>query len=110
MQDAGIRQLVPVEASTTYEFSAYFKSDNLEGAGGPVLVAQDSFTRASYFTSDELKGADFWKQVGGRFTTGPDTQLLLIHVAHVPAANAIRGKLWIDGLRLAREPGREGAE
>lgn len=110
MPDAGIRQFVPVEPNTTYEFSAYFKSDNLEGAGGPVLVAQDGFTGATYFTSDELKGADFWKQVGGTFTTGRQTQLLLVRVAHIPAANTIRGKLWIDGLRLAKETRREGGE
>jgi len=109
IQDAGIRQRVAVEPNTAYEFSAYFKSENLAGAGGPSFVIQDGFTGATYFTSDELKGADFWKQVGGTFTTGPDTRLLLVHVAHIPAANAIRGRLWIDGLRLAVETHHEGA-
>lgn len=107
IQDAGIHQRVPVEPDTAYEFSAYFKSENLEGAGGPRLVIQDGFTGATCFTSDELKGADFWKQAGGTFTTGPDTRLLLVHVAHIPAANAIRGRLWIDGLRLAEKTRRE---
>lgn len=110
IQDTGIRQRVAVEPNTTYEFSAYFKSENLQGAGGPVFVVQDGFTDATYFTSDELKGADFWKQVGGTFTTGPDTRLLLVRVAHIPAANAIRGGLWIDGLRLAEETHHGGAE
>lgn len=103
IQDAGIRQLVPVEPDTAYEFSAYFKSENLEGAGGPRFVMQDGFTGTPYFTSDELKGADFWKPVTGTFTTGPDTRLLLLRLAHIPAANAIRGGLWIDGVRLVKK-------
>ena len=110
MQDAGIRQQVPVEPNTGYEFSAYFRSENLEGAGGPRFTVQDGFIGTTYFSSDELKGADFWKQVGGTFTTGPETRLLLVGVAHVPAGNAIRGRLWIDGLRLAKETRNGGAE
>jgi len=103
IQDAGIRQLVPVEPNSAYEFSAYFKSESIEGAGGPRFVMQDSFTGTPYFTSDELKGAEFWKQAGGTFTTGPETRLLLLRVAHIPAANAIRGRLWIDGVRLVKK-------
>jgi tetratricopeptide (TPR) repeat protein len=110
MQDAGIQQRIPVEPNTAYEFSAYFKSENLEGAGGPVFVLQDGFSNDTYFTSDELKGADFWKQVGGTFNTGTDTRLLLLRVAHMPAANAIRGRLWIDGVRLAEQTRHQGAE
>jgi hypothetical protein len=110
MQDAGIRQRVPVEPNTAYEFSAYFKSENLEGAGGPHFVIQDGFTGATYFSSDELKGVDFWKPVGGTFTTGRDTRLLVIGIAHVPAQNVIRGRLWIDGLCLAKETRHEAAE
>jgi hypothetical protein len=110
MQDAGIQQRIPVEPNTAYEFSAYFKSENLEGAGGPVFVLQDGFSSDTYFISDELKGADFWKQVGGTFNTGTDTRLLLLRVAHMPAANAIRGRLWIDGVRLAEQTRHQGAE
>ena len=110
IRDAGIRQLVPVEPDTAYEFSAYFKSENIEGAGGPRFVMQDDFTAAPYFTSDELKGADFWKQVGGTFVTGPDTRLLVLGVAHIPAGNAIRGRLWIDGVRLVKRQLKAGGE
>ncbi len=102
MEDAGIRQLIPVEPNTQYEFSAYFKSENLEGAGGPRFLLEDRFTGASYFASEELKDADFWKRVGGPFSTGPDTTLLLLRIQRVPAGNAIRGKLWIDGVHLAQ--------
>jgi hypothetical protein len=102
MEDAGIRQLVPVEPNTTYEFSAYFKSEGLEGAGGPRFLLEDQFTRANYFASEELKNANFWKQVTGTFDTGADTKLLVLRIQRVPAGNAIRGKLWIGGVHLAQ--------
>jgi len=101
IEDAGIRQLIPVDPNTKYDFSAYFKSEGLEGAGGPRFLIEDRFTRANYFASEELKDEGFWKQVGGTFDTGPDTRLLVLRIQRVPAGNAIRGKLWIGGVRLA---------
>jgi len=110
IEDAGIRQLIPVEPKTKYEFSAYFKSEGLEGAGGPRFLLQDQFTATNYFASKELKDADFWKQVSGTFSTGPDAKLLVLRIQRVPAGNAIRGKLWIDGVRLAQvQPPQEQA-
>jgi len=32
--------------------------------------------------------------------TGPETHTLVLRIARVPAGSPIRGKLWIDGLRL----------
>lgn len=100
IEDVGIRQLIPVEPNTTYEFSAYFKSQGLQGAGGPRFLLEDRVTRANYFASEELKDADFWKQVGGTFSTGADTRLLVLRIQRVPPGNAIRGKLWIGDVQL----------
>lgn len=102
MEDAGIWQLIPVESNTEYEFSAYFKSEGMQGAGGPRFLLEDHYTRVSYFASEELKDADTWKQVEGKFDTGPDTKLLTLRIQRIPAGNAIRGKLWIGGVRLAQ--------
>jgi len=102
MEDAGIRQLIPVEPNTDYEFSAYFKSERMQGAGGPRFLLTDGFNGANYFASEELKNADIWKQVDGTFSTGPDTTLLVLRIQRVPPGNAIRGKLWIGGVRLTR--------
>ena len=63
-----------------------------------------STAKTTYFASDELKNADFWKQVSGSFTTGPDTKLLLLRMQRDPPGMPIRGKLWID-TRPARGPG-----
>jgi tetratricopeptide (TPR) repeat protein len=108
ISDAGIGQLVPVNPSTAYDFSAYFKSDDIQGAGGPRFALQDLYTERTYFASDELKNADFWKEVSGSFKTGPDTKLLLLRIQRDPPGIPIRGKLWIDSVRLvAAEPSPE---
>src|SRR5208282_591177 len=57
INDAGIYQLVPVQPGTTYNFSAYYKNGELEGAGGPHFTIQDMYSQAVYYDSDELKEA-----------------------------------------------------
>ncbi len=100
IDDAGIGQLVPVQPSTGYDFSAYFKASDIQGAGGPRFAVQDLYTATTYFASDELKNADFWKEISGTFTTGPATTLLLLRIQRDPPGMPIRGKLWIDTVRL----------
>jgi tetratricopeptide (TPR) repeat protein len=101
VDDAGIGQLIPVKPSTNYEFSAFFKADDIQGAGGPRFHIQDLYNENTYFTSDELKNADFWKEVSGTFTTTADAKLLLLRIRRDPPGMPIRGKLWIDTVRLS---------
>jgi TPR repeat protein len=103
--DAGIRQFIAVQPNTTYQFSAYYKNGELDGAGGPHFSIQDAYTRAALYDSDELKEAGFWKSATGEFTTGADCRLLQLHVTRVPEGSPIRGKLWIDDFRLAAKTG-----
>jgi len=98
--DAGIRQFVAVQPSTLYEFSAYYKNGELEGAGGPHFTIQDAYTQAVLYDSDELKEAGFWKSATGEFTTGADCKLVLLHVRRLPEGSPIRGKLWVDDFHL----------
>jgi hypothetical protein len=100
VNEAGIFQNIPVDAATNYEFSAYYKSENVDGAGGPRLSIEDAYTGATYFLSDDLKDAEMWREAGGQFKTAPDAQLLRIRLLRVPYGSPIRGKLWIDDLRL----------
>jgi tetratricopeptide (TPR) repeat protein len=100
VNDAGIWHLIPVNSNASYEFSANFKSEDIQGAGGPRFVIQDLYNNTVYLASDELKDADFWKQVGGTLTTGPNTKMLALRIQRVPPGSPIRGKLWIDGVRL----------
>lgn len=103
IEDAGIRQLIPVEPNTTYDFSAYFKAGDIEGAGGPRFVFQDLYDGKMYYASDELKDADFWKPVSGGFTTDNETKLLVLRIQRFPAGSPIKGTLWVDGLRLTEK-------
>ncbi len=100
LSDSGIHQAIPVKPNTRYEFSANFKAPDIEGAGGPQFVIEDAASDAVLFASDDLKDADFWKQVGGAFTTGAGTNLVSLRVRRVPPGSAVRGKLWIDGVIL----------
>jgi hypothetical protein len=102
IQDAGIRQLIPVAPNTNLQFSAYFKTQNLEGAGGAQFVIDDVYSGITYFTSEQISGGNTWKQVAGTFTTGPQSKLIELQIVKNPPGTAIRGKLWIDGVRLSR--------
>jgi hypothetical protein len=100
VNDAGIRQFIAVQPNTPYDFSAYYKNGELEGAGAPHITLQDAYTQAVVYDSDELKEAGFWKSATGEFTTGDDCRLLVLHVRRLPAGSPIRGKLWVDDFRL----------
>jgi hypothetical protein len=100
IEDAGICQLIPVEPNTRYEFSAYFRTEELQGAGGPRFVIQDFLTGETYYSSDDLKSDLIWALARGSITTGSETQLVVLRIQRVPAGSAIRGKLWIDSVHL----------
>jgi len=101
ISDAGIRQWIPVHGATTYEFTAYYKSSEFEGAGGPQIVLRDLYSNQPVYTSDPLNGADFWKAIHARFTTAPTTALLILNVERIPAGSPLRGKLWLDDFQLS---------
>jgi hypothetical protein len=103
ISDAGIVQLIAVQPNTTYELSAFYKTGELEGAGGLHLTVQDMYSQAVYYDSDELKEAGFWKSLDGEFTTGSDCKLVILHVRRLPAGSPIRGKLWIDDFHLVKK-------
>jgi len=101
INDAGIQQLIPVRGATTYEFSAYYKSADFEGAGGPQIVLRDAYTGALLFASDPLNDADFWKEVHSKVMTPDSTTLLVLAIERFPAGSPIRGKLWLGDFELS---------
>jgi hypothetical protein len=94
--------VVAVEPHTSYEFSAFYKANDMDGAGGMVFAVQDAYKETPLFMSEELRDADFWKKTGGVFTTADDSQLVMVRVVRVPGGSPIRGKLWIDGLQFVQ--------
>jgi hypothetical protein len=98
--DAGIYQIIKVEPFTQYAFSAYYKAQDMDGAGGVRLTLQDPETNVSLLASDDLRPSDYWLQVHGVFSTGPEAHAIVLRIARVPAGSPIRGKVWIDDLKL----------
>ena len=101
ISDAGIQQLIPVRGGISYDFSAYYKSGEFEGAGGPQIVLRDAYTGTPLYASDPLNDADFWKEVHSQVTVPTTTTLLVLGIERFPAGSPIRGKLWLDGFELS---------
>jgi tetratricopeptide (TPR) repeat protein len=101
INDAGIQQVIPVRGATTYDFSAYYKSADFEGAGGPEIVLRDAYTGAPLYASDPLNDSDFWREVHSKVTTPDSTTLLVLAIERFPAGSPIRGKLWLDDFELS---------
>jgi hypothetical protein len=103
INDAGISQIIPVHGPTTYDFSAYYKSSEFQGAGGVQIVLRDAYTGAPLFISDPLNDAGFWKEVHSKVTVPNSTTLLVLAIERFPAGSPIRGKLWLDDFELSPE-------
>lgn len=101
--EAGISQLVPVRSSTRYRFSAYFRTEYLEGAHPPRFTVVDSNDHRSYVLSESLFGSDAWKQQSAEFVTGPNTRLVEVKLVREPSG-LLRGKIWLDDFSLEPRP------
>jgi hypothetical protein len=101
--DAGIFQFIPVKPNTDYEFSAEHRTEDIESASGPRFAIVDAYTNASYVLTDDSLGTNPWRVQHARFQTGPNTNLVLLKIVRQPAGPLIRGKLWIDDLRLVEK-------
>ena len=99
--DAGIAQFIPVKPSTDYEFSVESRTQDIDSASGPRFVIADAYTNTSYLVTDDLLGTNPWHKQQAQFHTGPSTNLLFLKIIRQPTAPLIRGKLWIDDVRLA---------
>ena len=98
--ETGLFQQVSVLPHTQYQFSVHFKTDELEGAGGPAFVVRDELSGEVYLTTETLKNPGSWREVSGHFTTGPEARLVSVRMVRIPAGNAMRGHLWMDEVQL----------
>ena len=86
--------------NTDYEFSAESRTEDIDTASGPRFAIADAYTNSSYVLTDDTLGTTPWRLQQARFQTGPNTNLLLLKIVRDPARPLIRGKLWIDDVRL----------
>ena len=101
--DAGILQFVVVKPNTGYEFSAQSRTEDIQSASGPRFSIVDAYTNASYVLTDDLLDTNPWHEQQARFQTGPNTNLVLLRIVRQPGVPLIRGKLWVDDLRLVEK-------
>jgi len=105
--DGGFAEFIPVKPYREYEFSAESKTQDIDSASGPRFVIGDAYTLSSYALTDDLLGSNPWHKQQARFRTGPKTNLIFVKITRDPPAPLIRGKLWIDDVRLV-EVGNAG--
>jgi len=101
--EAGISQFVPVKPNTDYEFTAQYRAEELDTASGPRFSISDPYTGTSYFLSEDILGTNPWRPEQAQFHTGPNTKLVLLKIVREPANPLIRGKFWIDDLKLVEK-------
>ena len=101
--DAGILQFIPVKPGTEYDFSAESKTEDIESASGPRFAIVDAYSNVSYVLTDDLLGTNPWRAQHVGFQTGSNTNLVLLRIIRQPPNPRIRGKVWIDDLRLVEK-------
>ena len=97
-----IVQFIPVKPNTVYEFSAESRTEDIDTASGPRFAIVDASTNSSYVLTDDTLGTSPWRLHEARFQTGPNTNLLALKIVRDPPAPLIRGKLWIDDVKLVQ--------
>ena len=103
VRDAGIGQLLVVQPDTTYLLSAWARSEDIQGAGGPQLAVFDRYSGARLYLSDELSGGQGWRKIEGEFHTPSDAQLVALRMVRVPGTTRIRGRVWLDEVSVVRK-------
>ncbi len=102
-RDAGIFQFIPVKPNTEYEFSADYRAEELDTASGPRFSITDPYTEAAYVLTDDILGTNPWRQARAQFHTGPNAKLVLLKIVRQPPDALIRGKLWVDNLKIVEK-------
>jgi tetratricopeptide (TPR) repeat protein len=101
-----VKQLVPVEANTQYDFEWYLKTNKLVSAATPVLVVTDAADDAVLATSQPAPiGENDWQRGSLTFKTGAKAEALRLKMnrascdADSPVC-PIYGTVWYDDFNL----------
>ncbi len=98
----GWAQFVPVRPNTDYEFSAWIKSENVTSSSGPRFSLVDAYSGVSLLLTDDVLDTHSWQEIKGTFHVPASTTLLTVLITRAPADTRIRGRVWIDDLRLVQ--------
>ncbi len=100
--DAGWKQFVPVQSNTDYEFSIWIRSENLTSSSGPRIAIVDAYSGANLLLTDDVLDTHPWQKIKGTLRVPAQTELLAVKIVRAPANTRIRGRVWIDDLRLVK--------
>jgi tetratricopeptide (TPR) repeat protein len=101
--DAGWTQFIPVQANAEYEFSAWIKSDNVTSSSGPRIAIADAYSGANLLLTDDALDTHSWQERKGSLRVPATAQLITVKIIRAPADTRIRGRIWIDDLRLVKK-------
>jgi hypothetical protein len=105
-------QYVPVSPSTSYRFSAFFRTEDLTTDSGIRFEIRDVSRPSNPARSTpNLVGSQSWAEQNLEVFTGPDTRLLQIVLRRTHSdklGNKIRGTAWIDDVALVPVSRGEG--
>jgi tetratricopeptide (TPR) repeat protein len=102
LQDSGVFQLVPVQPNSHYALQAYLRAEELESANGVLVMVMDPYSGKSLAVTEEAMGTFPWREVSAQFATPPDCSLIRVTMGRSPANGRIRGRLWLDDLRVEK--------
>jgi hypothetical protein len=81
-----VLQFAPVERNSPYEFTARMRAEGLTTDSGVSLQVVDAYEPGKLLGGTEaLTGSTAWSDYTFRFTTGPQTRLLLVRVLRLPS-------------------------
>ena len=101
--DAGWMQLVPVQPNAEYQLSLWIKSENVTTSSGPRVAIADAYSGANLLLTDDVLDTHPWQEMTGTFRAPVSTQLIAVKILRAPADTRIRGRVWIDDLRLVKK-------
>jgi len=100
----GAWQFVAVVPAQEYVLTAYVRSQNIRSDSGPRLrVLDPSCPSCVNVFSDTTVGTTPWHQVSLRFSTGPETQLVILSAVRLRSRTfptEITGTFWLDDVTL----------
>ena len=99
-EDSGVVQFVPVRGQTRYQFSGFMMAEDLETISPPRFAILGLSRNQPYLLTDGVTDSPGWQELQGEFTTGPQDDLLLVRVMRVPSQRLIRGRIWVDDVKL----------
>lgn len=105
LQYRHVYQYVKVSPGQSYRLRAFMKTEGITTDSGPRLEVSDAYNAAALdkFTDDLTGTSDGWSSSLLDFSTGPETELIVVRLCRLPSKkldNLIAGKIWLDDVRL----------